>query len=194
MSKLPSIMKITFEVFSLSNPISLWFSNTVLKIFQNDRKGFTLFKWKSFKFEIQQKYMKYIKGVRHWTGPYSDWFILRLESYNKVEFEDFNKISNKEQAAEIDRCFPRCISDSKWQWTVFILAKDLIEAKLNSCIFSRKTHFGAVQWLISNWLKLKSYIFRLSLPWDLEDITNISYLPLKNMELVVSIDSSQLQL
>ena len=194
LSELPTKMKITFGEFYLSEPMSLWFSNTVLKIFQKDRDDFALFEWKSFKIWTDTKYLEYIKGEHHCTDPYSDWLALCLNKYNSIEFEEFSLISNKEQAAEIDHSFPQCIPNSKSKWTVFILAKDLIGAKLHSWIISSKANSRAIQWLISRWSKLKSTIFTISLPSDSEYITNINKLPPQNIELVVFIDPDKLQL
>ena len=195
LSEFPRKMKITFIKNKWPEPISLWFSNTVLKIFQDDRDGFTLFEWKSFKFDFRRRFFENTKGEPCCADPHSNLFALSLDNYDKLEFEDFNKISNTKLVAKIDDCFPECIPDSKSEWTVFILAKDLIEAKLNGYIsFSRRIQFGFVEWLISNLLKLKSYILTISLPWDPKYITNIRKLPHQNMKLVVSIYSFLLQL
>ena len=194
LSQLPTKMKITFVKDAGYIPISLWFSNTVLKIFQNDRDDFTLFEWKSFKFKIGQKYFKYIKGEHYYKDPNSDWLALDLDYYSQVEFEDFKLISNKEQAAEIDHCFPRWIPDFMGKWTVFILAKDLIEAKLNCWVFSRGADIGAAQWLFSRWSRLKSSIFTFFLFSDSKYITNINNLPPQNIKLSAYITPAMLQL
>ena len=194
MSELPNKMKITFGKSYQDETISLWFSNTVLKIFQNDREGFTFFEWKSFKLEIDTEYFKEIKGKYHRKGRFSDWLALCLDNYNLVEFEDFSKISDKDKATEVDDCFPPCIPESDSIWTAFILAKDLIDADLNGWIISRKANSGAAQWLISRWSKLKSSIFRIFLLWNHRYIKNISKLPPQNIELVVLINQSNLQL
>ena len=194
LSGLPSKMKITFKKSDSYDTISLWFSNTVLKIFQNDRDYCTLLEWKSFKFEVYKKYLEDIKGEYHCRDPHSDWLALCLDNYNKVEFEDFSLISNKEQADEVDHYFPPCIPDSFNEWTVFILAKDLIEANLDSWITPRKTNFGALQWLVSKWSKLKSFTFPLLLSSDSEYISKISNLSLQNIKLVADITTSKLQL
>ena len=193
LSGLTNIMKITFKQPEGNNPSSLWFSNTVLKIFQNDRDDFTVVKCKSFTIEIDINYFEDIKEEYRWTDQYSDWFTLRLDKYSQVEFEDFNLISNKEQAAEAVHCFPPWIPDSVSECTVLILAKDLIDAKLNSCIFSLKTNFEAVQWLFSRWSKLKSSIFKMYLPNESRYITDISNLPPQNIDLVVFIGPDILQ-
>ena len=149
LTELPNQMKITFEKDKWPEPISLWFSNTVLKIFQNDRDDYTLFKWKSFRFEIKQKYFEDIKGVRHCKDIYSGWLALCLDNYSQVEFEDFKKISDTEQAAEVDRCFPEYTPDSTSKWTVFIWAKDLIEAKLNCNISFFNQNSIWIFWVIN---------------------------------------------
>ena len=178
---------------SSEKPISLWFSNTVLKIFQNDRVGFALFKWKSFKVRDWRK-IKSIKGIRHSIDPYSDWFALCLDEYAQVEFEDFKLISEKEQAEEVDKCFPRWIPDSESKRTVLILAKDLTDAKLFSWIIPRKVDCITDHSLISRWSKFKTSELTILLPNDFKNIDNISKLPPLNINIVVFIDSDKLQL
>ena len=194
LTELPSKMKITFEKDKGGNSISLWFSNTVLKIFQKDRENFSLFKWKLFKFGIEKRYFKNIKRKHQHTDLYSDWLALRLDNYFHVKFEDFKLISNKEEATEIDHYFPPCIPDFKSKCTVFVLVKNLIDARLDNWIISRKADFGAAQWLFSRWSKLKSFIFKLYLPYELDFINRVSKLPPQNIRLIVCISQFSLQL
>ena len=194
LSGLPNKMKITFEKSNSYDPISLWFSNTVLKIFQTDRDEYNLFEWKLFKFKIDQNYFKSIKGEYNWTNPNSSWLALRLDNYNQVEFEDFNLISNKELADEVDLWFPPCIPDIKNKWTVFILAKDLIDAKLSSWVIYSQVYSGTAQWLLLKWSKLKLSILQLCLSSNSKCITKFIKLAPQNIELVLSIHLDKLQL
>ena len=183
LTELPDKMKITFGT-DIGSKSTLWFSNTVLKIFQNDRVGFALFKWKSFKVRVWLE-IENIKRKRHSTDPYSDWFALCLDEYGQVEFDDFKLISEKEQAEEVDKCFPLYIPDSESKRTVLILAKDLIDAKLFSWIIPRKVDCRTDNLLFLRSSKLISSIFTILLPNDLRYITNISKLPPLNIELIL---------
>ena len=165
LTELPNQMKITFMKDKGYKPMSLWFSNTVLKILQNDRDDFTLFEWKSFKFEIEQKYFEYIKGEHYYANPNSDWLALSLDFYDKVEFEDFNLISNKEQAAEIDYFFPRWIPNFMGKWTVLLLAKDLIEAKLDCWVFFKKSRYWSCSVIIFKMIETKIIYFYIIFIW-----------------------------
>ena len=117
LSGLPDKMKITFGIGKGFKSMSLWFLNTVLKIFQNDRVSFALFEWKSFKVWDWLK-IESIKRNRHSLDPYSDWLALCLDKYGQVEFEEFKLISEKEQVDKVDKCFPQYIPDSKSKRTV----------------------------------------------------------------------------
>ena len=181
---LPDKMKIIFEKDKGLEPISLWFSNTVLKIFQNDRVDFALFEWKSFKVTYWLKFES-IERKRHSTDLYSDWLALCLDKYGQVEFEDFKLISEKEQAEEVDKCFPPYIPDSKSKRTVLILTKDLIDAKLFSWIIPWEVDDVTDHSFYLRSSKLKSSIFTILLPNDFWCIANISKLPSQNIELTL---------
>ena len=131
--KLPSKMKIIFKWNDFYNWISLRFSNTVLKISNNDRGDFAIFEWKSFLYKIDKDNIKDIKFEDHNSEPDLDWLKLKLRNNYKIEFEDFSPIT-KEQAGKYDSYFPQFILDNESWWTVAVLVKDLNNFKIYSPI------------------------------------------------------------
>ena len=178
LSQLPNKMKITFGNEIRKFPISLWFSDTILKIYQSDRDNYKLFEWKSFVFVVNQEYLEHIKIALHKSKSDLDWFELSLKSYVKAEFEDFNSTFKLEQCLKYDSWFPQQISDNESQWIVCVLAKDLNKVKLDSSITSFKNHAETVKFLISKWPK--SFSHWLKFPNDFKFLSDIANMYPKN--------------
>ena len=97
LTQLPSQMNVTFGGGLWVKPIWLQFSNTVLKLVQNDRDDVMLLKAKSFSYMFNSDYFDSIAVMRNESEPDLEWLALGWEYYHKIEFEDFEPILNKEQ-------------------------------------------------------------------------------------------------
>ena len=189
---LPSKMKITFKWGYQWTPISLKFSNVILKIVQNNREDFTLFEWKSFLYEIDWGNIKDIKFENHFFEPYLDWLKLKLRNNYKVEFEEFNPLT-EEQADEYDNCFPQFIWNNESWWTVAVLVKDLNNFKLHSPIASLNKPDWSLNRLVSKWSKLKYFSHELEFPNHFKYLDNIISLFPKNWVFTVKIPFKYIQ-
>ena len=176
---LPSKMKIIFQLGYPIKPIFLKFSNTVLKIVQNDRKDFTLFEWKSFLCEIDRDNIKDIKFENHSSESKLDWLKLELRNNYKVEFEEFNPLAIK-QAGKYDSCFPQHILDNESWWTVAVLVKDLDSFKFHTPIASLYEPDWSLNRLVSRWSGLKYFSHELEFPDHFKYLANIISLFPKN--------------
>ena len=172
LSQLPNQMKITFSKFYWFEPISLQFSNAVLKIIQDDRDDFLLIEWKSFIYENSQYDLEDIKVVKSDSESNSEWLELNLAQFGVIMFEDFNKITDLKQAINVNNFFPKSTSKSKNERTVFVLAKDISEIQIKNSIISLEDPDGTVEWLISKWSEIKSFSKKLSLPDDFKYLSS----------------------
>ena len=174
--KLPSKMKITLSWRNLNSQISLIFSNTVLKISQNDGDNSSFFEWKSFLYEIHRDNIKNIKFEDHSSEPDLDWLKLRLRNNYKIEFEELNPLT-EEQASKHDNCFPQHILDNENGWTVAVFVKNLKLFKLQGLINSLNDPDWNLDRLISKWSGLKYFFswIRISI-WF--------WIPIQNNKLV----------
>ena len=178
LSELPSKMKITFKWRKQLKPITLWFSNVILKVFQNDRDDFMLFEWKSFMFKISQNYLKDIKVEHLGIESYLDMLVLNLDHYLQIEFEDITPILNNDQALNVDEYFLQYIQDSKSNWEILVRAKDIARIDVKNSIVWLEDLNGNVEWLTLKWAELKNYFYELTFPYELEYLPNlVSLLP-----------------
>ena len=173
LSQLPNQMKITFSKFYWLEPISIRFSNVVLKIIQDDRDDFLLIEWKSFIYKISQYDLEDIKVVKFDSESNSEWLKLNLALYGVIVFEDFNQIIDLKQAINVNNSFPKSTSKSKNERTIFVLAKNIFEVQIQNSIVSLKDPDGTVEWLISKWSEMKSCSKKLSLPDDYKYLSSI---------------------
>ena len=172
LSQLPNQMKITFSKFYWFKPISLRFSNVVLKFVQDDRDDFLLIEWKSFIYEISQYDLEGIKVMRFDSEQNSEWLKLNLAQYGVIVFEDFNQIIDLKQAIDVNNFILKSTSKSKNERTVFVLAKDISEIQIQSSIVSLEDPDGTVEWLISKWSEIKSFSKKLTFPDDYKYLSN----------------------
>ena len=189
---LPSKMKIIFERGYQRKLISLKFSNTVLKIVKNDREDFTLFEWKSFLYEIGWDNIKNIKFEDHSSEPELDWLKLGLRNNYKVEFEEFNPLT-EEQVVKYDNCFPQFIWDNESWWTVAVLVKNLDSFKLHGPIDSHNELDWSLNRLVSKWSELKYFSHELTFPDHFKYLANIISLIPKNWVFTVKFSFDYVQ-
>ena len=183
---LPSKIKIIFKWGYQSTPISLRFSNVVLRIVQNNGEDFTLFEWKSFLYEINRDNIKDIKFEDYSSESELDWLKLELRNNYKVEFEEFNPLTI-EQAGKYDNRFPQFIWDNQSWWTVAVLVKNLDSFKLHGPIDSINEPDWNLDRLVSKWSELKHFSHELQFPKHFKYLTNIIRMFPKNWVFTVDI-------
>ena len=190
----PKKMQITFGEGDWDKSVSLSFINTTLKIFQVDKNEFWYFKWKSFIFEFDQKYINDIKFEYLDSDKSSDWLLLSFEYYDKITFEDFDIIIDQNQIEEYNSYFPILTSDSNNKGTIVVLAKNLDKVNLHSSIVSLVGSHNTAKWLTYKLWELASFSHRLELPRDFEYLNKIINLFPQNSKYTLIIHLNGIQL
>ena len=193
LQKLSSKMKIKLKIGYFERWISLIFSNTVLKISQNDGDNSTFFEWKSFLYEISSDNIKDIKFEDHSSKPDLDWLTLKLRKNFKVEFEDFSPIP-KDQASKYNSCFPQFIWDNESWWTVTVLVKDLNKFEIYSSFEPINDPDETINRLVSKWSRLKYFYYELKFPKDFKCLDNIIRFFPQNWIFTVKIELEDIQI
>lgn len=131
------------------------------------------------------KNLQDIKFVYHKSEPGLNSLKLTLRDNYRVEFEEANPITKK-QENEFFRCFPRSFSNEGF-WKIEVLAKDLNDVKLDSSIASYKDPYKAIYRLLKKWSELKSFSHWLCFPIDSKFIEDILRLFPQNWKFNVKI-------